>query len=56
MGHFGTQKCENPLDKAIEGEKKKRGFDTFLYCQSMVADKFGAIPRARLEYDVNETI
>jgi hypothetical protein len=56
MGRFGTRKCENPLDKDDEGEKKKSGFDTFLYCQSMVADEFGAIRRARPEYDVNETI
>jgi hypothetical protein len=33
MGHFGTRKCENPLDKDNEGEKKNRGFDTFLHCQ-----------------------
>jgi hypothetical protein len=43
------------LDKDDEAEKKKRGFDTFLYCQSMVvADEFGTICRARPDYDVNE--
>jgi hypothetical protein len=56
MGRFGTRRCKNVRDLNNEAEMRKTGFDTFLYCQSIVSDEFGFIRRARADYDVNESI